>query len=1027
MAAWARRWRLAALLLPLLLLALWWGARTLVPGLVRAEAQAWARDRLGLELALGDVRFDPLRLALDLHDIALPADAPMIAARHVRLDLAFRSLFSDTLRLDSIVVDGLRIDAELAADGRLNLARLVPPDDGTPPPAILVAELRVSGGQFGFRDPGRGPDAEARLIPLDFELADLHTTRDAGGRFRLKGTTAAGESLGWTGTLSLAPLASTGGIAVQGLEARRIGAFLGDLLPAVPDAGVVSLALPYRAARAGDRLELVLSRPRAELRDLALRPRPDMLNAVVRAGSVRVGAGEVRLVQDAGGRLLWSIDLPAAEARHLVVEGTGPARGETVRAGAVRLADVRAGAEQGGVAVGALGIDGLDLAVQRGPGRDIRLRKLLPDREPGAGPALPVAIGQIALADARIAFDERSTPRTARYLLAPLSAVVSGFRSDGASPLTVELTASLDGRPLRIAGTAAADGSSADLAFRLSSLPLAAALPYLPDFPALELMSGTIGVDGRLRYRAGRGGRPGLGFDGAVEVAGFRLRELVRNSDLVRFDRLRMTGIAYDGRGVTVADARLVRPQAQVALLADGRFNYGFLLDEGTSVEEARARLAARQAPAKRLSRAERRAARAQAEADRRARAEARALAASRAEPELPLTIRRLAVENGTLVFSDFVIEPDFRATIEAVNGRLSGVTNRPGRVAEVKLAGQVTDRFSPVVIEGRMNLFDYAAATDMRLQFRNIDLPVFNPYSGTYAGYAIARGKLTAELDYRVENAALAASHRIVIDSLEWGEATESKQKVGLPVRFATAILKDRRGVITLELPVSGTVDDPEFRLMPLIWKALGQFMGKLVTAPFRALGGLFADREDARFVDFAPGSAELPAGAAETLSALGRALAERPALRLDIPASPGIDADADALAARALEAALMAGGRKGEAGMAFADLPLERQYDRIRDLWDRRMPGRPAFGAEEDVDRDARRAARVAQLRAALLPGFRPDAAALRQLGEARAQAVRGILLAGGEVDPERVFLDGNDRFAAAGDRVRMELRLR
>ncbi len=1026
----ARRWGFAASALLVLLLALWWGARALVPGLVRSEAQAWTREKLGMELAIGEVRFDPLRLSLDLSDLALPAGAPMVSARHVRLDLAFRSLFGDSLRLDEVRIEAPLIDAEMAADGSLNLARLVPPDDGEPLPAVMIADLAVTAGQIGFRDLGRGPDAEARLIPLEFRLADLHTRRDEGGRFQLKGKTAEGEALGWTGTVSLAPIASTGGIAVRSLSGARVGAFLGDLIPSRIAGGQLDLTLPYRARLAEGRLEVVVPSPRLDARNLDLLLRPETLNARLRAGGVRIEGGTATLVGGPGDAIVWSVPVREAALRDVAVEGTGPAQGERIRIGAVSVSDMRAGSGRGDIAVGLLAVEGLGVDVVRGPGGDIRLLHMLPETDPAAtAAALPFAIDRIEVEGARILFAEQSTPRAGRYVLEPLKAVVTGFHSGGKGQIGVDITGGINGRPLRVAGTVAPDASRADLAVRVTALPLAAALPYLPDFPALELISGTLGVDGRLRYAATPGGVPDLGFDGEVDVTGFRLRELVRNSDLFRFASLRMTGIGYDGRGLSIASARLVRPVGQVALLADGQFNYGFLLDEGTTVEDASARLATRQAPARRLTRAERREARARAEAERKARAEARAkdLAAPVVEPDLPLTIKRLVIENGTLAFADFVIDPDFRAEIKAVNGTLTGVTNRPRQVADVDLRGHVVDRFSPVTISGRMNLFDYAEATDMHLEFRNIDLPVFNPYSGTYAGYAIAKGKLTAELDYRVVNAALAANHKVVLDQLEWGEATESKQKVGLPVRFATAILKDRNGVITLELPVSGTVDDPEFNLMPLVWKALGQFLGKIVTAPFRALGGLFADREDAQFIDFAAGSAALPAGGAETLAALGAALAERPELRLDIPASAGTDADADALAEAALEAALMAGGRKGEAGMRFAELQPGRQYERMRDLYGKRMSGKPAFPEEEAEARDERRAARIAQMRAELLPGFRPDAAALRALGQARAEAVRAVVLATPGIDPARVFLDGNDRFADHEGAVRMELKLR
>ena len=74
--------------------------------------------------------------------------------------------------------------------------------------------------------------------------------------------------------------------------------------------------------------------------------------------------------------------------------------------------------------------------------------------------------------------------------------------------------------------------------------------------------------------------------------------------------------------------------------------------------------------------------------------------------------------------------------------------------------------------------------------------------------------------MQYHVENRKLDAKHHIVIDQLEFGAATESKQAVPLPIKLAVSLLKDRNGVIDLDLPVGGSLDDPTFRIGPIIWK---------------------------------------------------------------------------------------------------------------------------------------------------------------------------------------------------------------
>ena len=144
------------------------------------------------------------------------------------------------------------------------------------------------------------------------------------------------------------------------------------------------------------------------------------------------------------------------------------------------------------------------------------------------------------------------------------------------------------------------------------------------------------------------------------------------------------------------------------------------------------------------------------------------------------------------------------------------------------------------------------ALYTDLAMSFRNIELSTFNPYSGKFAGYNISKGKLTTELHYKVDGRKLDAQHHIIVEQLEFGDKTESKDAVSLPVKLAVALLKDRNGVIDLNLPVTGSLDDPKFKLGPIIWKVFVNILEKAVTAPFALLGSLFGGGPDLQFVDF-------------------------------------------------------------------------------------------------------------------------------------------------------------------------------
>lgn len=401
----------------------------------------------------------------------------------------------------------------------------------------------------------------------------------------------------------------------------------------------------------------------------------------------------------------------------------------------------------------------------------------------------------------------------------------------------------------------------------------------------------------------------------------------------------------------------------------------------------------------------------------------------------LKIDVDTVVLDAGTMGFSDLSIEPNFSADIEALRGTIRGVSTAPGSVAKVELQGHVVNRHSPVEISGETDLAAFDRHTDLRLAFRNIELPIFNPYSGRFAGYAIAKGKLSTELHYRIDERALVAEHHVVVDQLEWGEATDSQDKVTLPVRLATALLKDRQGVIDLDLPVNGTLDDPKFRIGPVVWQIVRNILTRAVTAPFALLGSLFEGAEQAQFVDFVPGSPVLSPQAADGLAALARALSEKVELKLDVPSGPAGDADAEALRERSFREALAAVAGGDAAEFDYDALEADVRKDLLERLYRQRFGSRakppdapePAEDTTRAERREARDAFEIAWLEGELRPLYAVDAQALSALGQARAAAVRDALLADGSVDPARVFVALDLAAAPHEGMMRMELQLK
>jgi outer membrane protein OmpA-like peptidoglycan-associated protein len=407
----------------------------------------------------------------------------------------------------------------------------------------------------------------------------------------------------------------------------------------------------------------------------------------------------------------------------------------------------------------------------------------------------------------------------------------------------------------------------------------------------------------------------------------------------------------------------------------------------------------------------------------------------------MPIRIREVRIGNGTLDFTDLNVQPNFAAKIMKLDGTITGLSSAWDARAKVDLEGQLGE-FSPVTIAGELQPFAFDRHTDLRMAFENISLPIFNPYSGPVAGYNIAKGKLTTRLHYRIEERKLDAQHNIRIDQLEWGEANATQGEATLPVKLATSLLKDRDGVIKLDVPVGGTLDDPTFRVGPIIWQVIKNIIVKAVTAPFALLGSLFAGAEEAQFVDFAPGEAALDPATAERLDALAKSLAERPELKLDVPIGALPDIDRPALTERAYQAALAdaIASRKSKDAQPDAPAPTfetlepNQRIEVLAALLTKQTGAEPALpepteppeGTSREETKALRQAATLEFLEQAARAGVVVQDSALEQLGEERARSVEKALLGGGALEPTRVFKVREGKVSAQDGKVRFELGL-
>jgi len=1000
----------------------------LAPRLIRSALLEDIPKAIGAQAAVGDIRVNPFLLQLEVKDFSLAGAGgeKLLGFQRLFVDLELSSLWYRAFSFGRIDIDSPYVSAVVAQDGALNLMQLKPKAAPAPAPAkpqekpaglpsIRIGSFEISQGLLTYEDHSQPDVFAARLEPINFELQEF-TTGVEGGKFTFTGSSKLGERIEWHGHLSAQPIESDGEFQINGLFAHTLWEYLQDRLNFDVNSGSIDLAATYQfsAGDGGNPGNLRVDVSKVGLSHLAVRPKG------ADADWITVPDLEVTGT---------TVDLAKRQAHVDLVALTG--LGVTAWRepdGTVNLMKL-AGAP--GAAAGAGGKRTAATAATP-PASTAPVAPTLATAAPAAdsGPPWQFDLREFDLRDARLSMEDRSTSPAVKVLLAPVTINVTGASQDLSKPVHVALDLRVNEKgAVKLSGDVTPQPVSADLTLEMTGVELAVAQPYIAQHASMTLLSGELGAAAKLHYGPGKG-MPALQFAGKVAVENLHTVDNALQADFINWDRLEIDGLKFT-QGPDRLDIEQIvarKPYARVIIESDESMNVKRILAApgAAGAESGPVPQTAAPTPAAAASRP----------AKKAAGAPEPAVAAAAPTP-MPMSIRKILVQAGQANFADLSIRPNFSTGIQGLEGSIVGLSSRPDSRAKMDLHGSV-DKYSPVSVTGEFNVLGPKLYTDVALNFSNIELTVFNPYSGKFAGYNISKGKLSTDLHYKVDGRALDAQHHIVVDQLEFGDKTASKDAVSLPIKLAVSLLKDRNGVIDLNLPVTGTLDDPKFRLGPIIWRVFVNLLEKAITAPFALLGSLFGGGPDIQFIDFRPGRSALDAAAADKARNVAKALIERPQLKIAVPIAVVPPIDRPALIAAQYGAELAdiqaakGSAKKGAAAPPtppdFAQLDPRAQLDVLTRLYAKDLGGSPQY--PETVTGLKSKAeivsAKVDYLGTTIREHIQVGDAELLALGQERAKQLQQALLADSQLGADRVFLVANDKAKSQDGLVRLELTL-
>ncbi|TGD71919.1 DUF748 domain-containing protein [Mangrovimicrobium sediminis] len=885
------------------------------------------RDYLHRELRTNAILVNPFTLAAEVRGARLlePDGDQFLAFDKAAVNLSLGSLLGKGLVLDEVELRALRLDLRRLPDGSYNFSDMLPPAAEDAPeepstgelPRLTIGHLVLEAQRIDLTDEAREKPFTTHYNSIDINVRDLTTVVADGKPYRFDATGEDGGQLHWRGTISLPDARSEGTLALEGIKLDTGWRFAEPWLEFRVDDGEIHLRGDYTVSW-GDAFDARISAGEFGLERLALTPKDAaaLPDTAVRLRSLGITGISADVAEQ------------SVHVDDILVDGLDVAGwSEGTRVSLVEMLAGPQGADPNQPATAAAGADD-------------------PNAPPAATPAATddsgwrATIDSARLANAALRWRSEYTD-PALLEVTPISASIRNINwpLQGEAPLELALRIN-DTTDFSLGGALELGTGAGEINYQLQGLPLPWFNPNLPDALHARIGDGTLGVDGSVALAQFQPTRVAL--DGGIEhfsgsIAG-------EEESLTSWDSVR-----WQGLDVNIAERHLKlnrllidNYQGRLHIAEDGSVNTSNVWREELEGSEVQAvAVEATKGPAWRV--------------------------------EVP----EILLSDSAIDFKDESLPIPFRTVIGELHGQVTGIDSAPGASAQVDIRGTV-DGYAPVSLVGSASPFEAPPALDLALAFDGVDMALLSPYSGTYAGRTIERGLLNLQLHYGLQDNRLKGDNKVLIDQLKLGAEVESDKAVDLPLDLALALLTDLNGVIDLQVPVEGDVNDPQFDIGSVVAKAFVNLITKAVTAPFKLLANLVGSEADLQRLAFPVGVTEVQPRAVEKLVTLADALRQRPQLTLVIYGRLNLAADRKRLQEQAFEAQL------AEAGMAQAD--IESHGEKYIDAVDRRFA---------ELDSGDGEALSYTQRYDRVLASFPVSDEALLLLAQARAVAVKEHLV--------------------------------
>ncbi|MBU9555113.1 DUF748 domain-containing protein [Burkholderia multivorans] len=952
---------------------------------------------------------------VDLADAKVtgPASELLFAARGVHVAAAGLEPLRNAMHFDEIRIDRPVIDLSRDKQGMLNVEKLAgspaaapkpasaagngasraaaaaasapaasgaqAADTKTPPLDLTIRHVAIDGGTVNLDDRVPATPTALSLTKLAATLDGFALQRKTPAKYTLSTSLSRGGDLKAEGTVDVAAKRVDTKLVVDALALAPLQPYLGEATRARVLDGALGATINAKADWGKTPLDAQVADSELSLKSLKLATPDAKAPAIV--------------LPDARAKIA-KVDVAARTAEIASVDAHGLAL------------DVKR-----------LKNGNIDLAAFASPAQPAVPQRTVARKAQAAAPSWHYRIDALNVKEASANFTDLSTPRPVKLAIKPLDLSVQKLGDDMTKPLPVQLKATLNRKgSLNVTGDVTAQPLKLALKIDGNRVDAAAFEPYFGSALNATIASALLNAQGNLTFAQAKDTMRAA-YRGNVALVDVRMLDKATSDPFAGWRSLALTNLKanYDDKGTDVDAARVTFSSfyGRVLLDAQGRLNLNDIVAKETGPAQSLTRDASKSEPVP-LSpgvtppaAAQAASAAAAQQASAPAAASATVVVKAAPAPQRPVRMHfgELVLQNGRVTYTDNFIKPNYTANLVAIKGTVGAFGTDSTTSAPVDVAANLAGN-GPISIKGSVNPLIDKPALDLTATAHDIELTNLTPYSAKYAGYPITKGKLNVDLHYQLANDQLKANNHIFIDQLTFGDHIDNDTATKLPVKLAISLLKNTRGEIDVNLPVSGSLSNPEFSVGGLIWRALLNLIAKAVTSPFSLLAHAFGSGgEDLGYVEFAPGSAVLTDAQQKKLDTVVKMLTEKPSIRLDLIGRVDPDKDTPGLRTAYVDRLVRQQKLKDVVGQGESIDPMTvnvepgeygKYLTRAYKAADFKKP-RNLIGLQKTLPE--------ADMKKALAEHAPADDNALRALAQQRAQAVRQYL--DGKIDAKRMFV--------------------